>query len=83
MWGFLNHLTGAGETGDVRPGLDPRVRLEFYGSKISSEGGLLLFRELDAVLGLTILRAVFCETPAQITIDCIPWSAGFRSVGRI
>jgi hypothetical protein len=28
------------------------VRLEFHGSKISSNGGLLLFRELDEVLGL-------------------------------
>ena len=31
---------------------DPRVRLEFHGSKISSDGGLFLFRELDETLGL-------------------------------
>ena len=31
---------------------DPRLRLEFHGSNISSEGGLLLFRELDETLGL-------------------------------
>jgi Transposase DDE domain group 1 len=48
----MDHLKGAGETGDVRFGFDRRVRLEFHGSKISSNGGLLLFRELDEVLGL-------------------------------
>ncbi len=48
----MDHPEGAGETGDVRIVFDRRVRLEFYGSKISSDGGLLLFRELDQVLGL-------------------------------
>ena len=33
-------------------GFDRRVRLGFHGSKISSDGELLLFRELDEVLGL-------------------------------
>jgi hypothetical protein len=48
----MDHPEGAGETGDIRLGFDRRVRLEFHGSKINSDGGLLLFQELDEVLGL-------------------------------
>ena len=48
----MGHPMGAGSEGDFRVGFDPRVRLEFHGSKISSDGGLLLFRELDETLSL-------------------------------
>jgi hypothetical protein len=48
----MDHSKGASETGVTRLGFDRRVRLEFHGPKISSDGGLLLFRELDEVLGL-------------------------------
>jgi hypothetical protein len=54
----MDHPEGAGETGDIRLGFDRRVQLEFHGSKISSDGGFLLFRELDDVLGLHDLAVV-------------------------
>ena len=43
---------GACSEGDFQLDFDPRVRLEFHGSKISSDGGLLLYRKLESVLGL-------------------------------
>src|SRR5215208_2925478 len=47
----------AGEENDaaLRVTFDPRLKLEFHGSRATSEAGLFPFRDLDDALGLTDL----------------------------
>ena len=54
-------LLGERKKGGLRLQFDPSVKLEFHGARISSDGGLLLFRELDEVLGLTKLAGTFLQ----------------------
>ena len=53
----MDHPQGARETGGGRLGFDRRVRLKFRGTQLSSDGGLLVMRELDDVLGLSDLAS--------------------------
>jgi hypothetical protein len=43
--------TGEAKTGVLRPDLERRVMIHFRGSVVTSDAGLLAYRELDGALG--------------------------------
>ncbi|HZA23613.1 MAG TPA: IS1380 family transposase [Dehalococcoidia bacterium] len=52
---------GNGDKAPLRLQFNPSVRLEFHGSTITSDAGLLPLRELDETLGLTHIAADYLQ----------------------
>ena len=50
---FRDGVAGESIMAPLKIGFDRRLKLQFHGAKLSSDGGLLLFRELDHAMGLT------------------------------
>jgi Transposase DDE domain group 1 len=49
----VGYATGEAKELPLRSIFDRRIKLEFHGTKITSDGGLLAYRDLDEALGLT------------------------------
>ena len=59
----LRDLMGESKKEALRVQFDPSVKMEFHGAKLTSDGGLIVYRELDEVLGLTTLAEEVLQDP--------------------
>ena len=65
---------GDSEKAPLRLQFNPKIRLEFHGATITSDAGLLAFRELDDALGLTCIARDYLPKAVPAATSDTTWS---------
>jgi hypothetical protein len=63
------NATGEAREAPLRPSFDRRIKLEFHGSRITSDAGLLAYRELDDAFGLAEIAIGLAEIAIAKLLD--------------